>query len=117
MVLKMSLRYQPQIIIKPYKKKKKKKKLRKWLLGVLIIGFILSLSIYLLLSFIIKKELKEIENLKKENKYFKKEIQKLSKSDIFYEEILRTQYGYIKRGEKVFIYSPYYNKIQKEKVE
>ncbi len=72
------------------------------------------MSIYLLLSFIIKRELKEINNIKSENKYFKWEIQKLSKSDIFYEEILRTRYGYIKKGEKIFLYSPYYYKSQKE---
>lgn len=112
----MNTKYQPQIVIKPYKKKKKKKKIRKFLLGVLIIGLILSLSVYLLLSVMVRKELREIENLKKENKYFKGEIQKLSKSDIFYEEILRTKYGYIKKGEKIFLYSPYYYKIQKEKV-
>ncbi len=111
----MGVRYQPQIVIKPYKKRRKK--IRKWLIGILIIGFILTLSIYLGLNFMVKREMKEIEEIRKENSYFKKEIQKLSNSDTPYEEILRTKYGYIKKGEKIIIYSPFYyknNKIREE---
>lgn len=104
----MISRYQPQIIIKPYKKRKKR--IKKWLIGILIIGFILTLSIYLGLNFIVKRELKEIEEIKKENNYFRKKIQKLSNSNASYEEILRTKYGYIKKGEKIIIYSPLYYK-------
>jgi len=111
----MISRYQPQIIIKPYKKRRKR--IRKWLIGILIIGFILTLSIYLGLNFIVKKELKEIEEIKKENNYFRKEIQKLSNSDTSYEEILRTKYGYIKKGEKIIIYSPFYYKNNKMREE
>uniref|UniRef100_A0A7V5N0A3 Septum formation initiator family protein n=1 Tax=Thermodesulfobacterium geofontis TaxID=1295609 RepID=A0A7V5N0A3_9BACT len=97
------------IVIKPYKKKRKKRK--KWFLGILIIGFIFTLSIYLILSFMVKREMKKIEEIKKENRYYRKEIQKLSNSDMPYEELLRTRYGYIRKGEKIIIYSPhYYNK-------
>jgi len=95
-----------QIIIKPYKKRRKKRK--RWFLGILIIGLVLTLSIYLILSFMVKREMKKIEEIKKENRYYRKEIQKLSNSDMPYEELLRTRYGYIKKGEKIIIYSPYY---------
>uniref|UniRef100_A0A7V6CE91 Septum formation initiator family protein n=1 Tax=Thermodesulfobacterium geofontis TaxID=1295609 RepID=A0A7V6CE91_9BACT len=95
-----------QIIIKPYKKRRKKRK--KWFLGILIIGLVLTLSIYLILSFMVKREMKKIEEIEKENRYYRKEIQKLSNSDMPYEELLRTRYGYIKKGEKIIIYSPYY---------
>ena len=97
-----------QIIIKPYKKKRKRRK--KWFIGILIIVIIFTLSTYLILSFMVKREIKKIEEIQKENRYYKKEIQKLSNSDISYEELLRTKYGYIKKGEKIVIYSPYYNK-------
>lgn len=99
-------RYQSQIIIKLHKKKKKKKK--KWFIGILLIGFIFTISIYLVLSFMVKREIKEIEEIERENKYLRKEIQKFSNLDIPYEELLRTKYGYIREGEKVIIYSPYY---------
>jgi len=102
----MLKRRKSQIIIRPYKKKRKKRK--KWFLGILIIGVILTFSIYLILSFMVKREMKKIEEIKKENRYYRKEIQKLSNSDIPYEELLRTRYGYIRKGEKVIIYSPYY---------
>ncbi|PMP66720.1 MAG: hypothetical protein C0190_04990 [Thermodesulfobacterium geofontis] len=100
----MLKRRETTILIKPYKKKRKKRK--KLFIGILIIGAILTFSLYLILSFMVKRELKKIEEIEKENKYYRKEIQKLSNSDIPYEEILRTKYGYIKKGEKVIIYSP-----------
>lgn len=98
-------KYQSQIVIKPHKKKKKKKK---WFIGILLIGFIFTFSIYLLLSFMVKREMKTIEEMERENNYLRKEIQKFSNSNIPYEELLRTKYGYIKEGEKIIIYSPYY---------
>jgi len=104
-------RYQPQIVIKPKRKKRKKRK--RWFLAVLLIAVFLTISIYLGLNFMIKREMKEIEEIRKENSYFKKEIQKLSNSDTPYEEILRTKYGYIKKGEKIIIYSPFYYKNNK----
>lgn len=103
------------ILIKPYKKKRKKRK--GLFIGVLIIGAILTLSIYLIFSFMVKREMKKIEEIKKENRYYRKEIQKMSNSDTPYEEILRTKYGYIKRDEKVIIYSPYYYKSNEIKEE
>ncbi len=108
-------KYQPQIIIKPsYKKKKKKKKL---LGGVLLISIILAFFIYLGLNFMIRREIRKIEDIKRENKYLRKRIQKLSSSDIPYEELLRTKYGYIKKGEKLIIYSPYYYKKHVRRIE
>jgi len=108
----MLKRYQSQIIIKPYKKKRKKK--RKWFIGILLIGIIFTISIYLVLNFMVKREMRQIEEIEKENRYLRKEIQKLSSSDVPYEELLRTKYGYIKEGEKIIIYSPYYYKRQTE---
>ncbi len=94
---------QPQIVIKPYKKKVKKK--RKLIIGILFICLILSISIYLFLSWIVKKEYKELERLKKENSFLKREIKELVSSNSSYEKILRTKYGFIKEGEKIIIYS------------
>ncbi len=108
-------KYQPQIVIKPsYKKKKNKKKLFG---SVLFIGIILAFFIYLGLNFMIRSEIKKIEDIRKENKYLKESIQELSSSDIPYEELLRTKYGYIKKGEKLIIYSPYYYKKHERRVE
>lgn len=95
---------QPQIILKPYKKKTKKKK-RKLIIGILLFCLILSVSIYLFLSWVIKKEHQEIEKLKRENSFLRKEIKNLINSNSSYEKILRTQYGFIKEGEKILIYS------------
>ena len=109
----MLSKHKSQIIIKPYKKKTKKRK--KWFLGILIIVIIFTFSTYLILSFMVKREMKKIEEIQKENRYYKKEIQKLSNSDIPYEELLRTKYGYIKKGEKIVIYSPYYYNKNEDK--
>lgn len=95
---------QPQIIIKPYKKRVKRSR-KKLLIGILFIFLILSLSIYLFLSWMIKKEYKELEKLKRENSFLKKEIKELVSSNSSYERILRTKYGFIKDGEKIVIYS------------
>lgn len=111
----MLKRRETKILIKPYKKKRKKRK--KWFIGILIIGTILTLSLYLVLSFMVKREMKKIEEIEKENRYYRKEIQKLSNSDMPYEEILRTKYGYIKKGEKIIIYSSNFkNNEMKEEV-
>ncbi|MDF2954224.1 MAG: hypothetical protein OD816_001469 [Thermodesulfobacterium sp.] len=104
----MGVRYQPQIVIKPKRKKRRKRK--KWFLAILLIAVFLTFSIYLGLSFMVKREMSKIEEIEKENRYLREKIQKFSTSDIPYEELLRTKYGYIKRGEKIIIYSPYYYK-------
>lgn len=95
---------QPQIIVKPYKKKTKKKR-KRLVIGILIVCLVLSISIYLFLSWMVKKEQREIEKIKKENSFLRKEIKELVSSNSSYEKILRTQYGFIKDGEKILIYS------------
>lgn len=109
----MGVKYQPQIVIKPKRKKRRKRK--KWFLAILLIAVFLTFSIYLGLSFMVKREMNKIEEIEKENRYLREKIQKFSTSDIPYEELLRTKYGYIKRGEKIIIYSPYYYKNSKIK--
>ncbi|WP_168194227.1 septum formation initiator family protein [Thermodesulfobacterium sp. TA1] len=102
----------PQIFIRPYSKKKKSK-LKKFFFTLLLVLLGLTFSTFLTLNFLIKRELAEIENLKKENTYYEGEIKKLTSNDEPYEEILRTKYGYIKEGEKIIIYS--INPTQEEK--
>ena len=104
--------YQPKIIIKPYQKRKKSWK--KVLLGILLVSFVITLSVYLGLSFLVNKEVRNISELRQENNYLKKEIKKLKTSDEAYEEILRTKYGYIKNGEKIIVYSHSIKRIKKK---
>lgn len=98
------LKKEPVIILKPYSKKKKKRKIKKVLLTLMVVLIGLGFSFLLFLNYLIKKELKQIENLKSENLYYEEKIKRLSSSDEVYEEILRTKYGYIKPGEKIIIY-------------
>jgi cell division protein FtsB len=93
-----------QIIIKPYSKRKKKKRLRRILLGMLTALVFVILTIYIFLSWLIKKEGKELEKLRSENQILKTEIKKFQSSDLAYEEFLRVKMGYIKNGEKVIQY-------------
>lgn len=104
----MVVKYKPQIIIKS--KKNKRKKIKKWFKIVLTAGVIFVFFIYLGLNLMVKREMSKIEEIEKENNFLRKQVQKFSTSDIPYEELLRTRYGYIKEGEKIIIYSPYYNK-------
>ena len=99
------------IIIKP--KPKRKKRIRKLLLFGLLILVLLTTSIYFYLSWRIKKELKDIEDLKIKNEQLRQEIKQLQSSESNYEELIRRRLGYIKDGEKVFIY--YENKAQERR--
>ncbi len=104
----------PRILIKPYKKKKKNR-FKYVLMGFLFFGFLLSLSFYLWISWLVKREASEIEQIKKNNAYLRREIHKYLSSDRYYEEILRTKYGFIKEGEKIFVYSePLFKKSMKK---
>ena len=108
-------RKRSEIIVRPYKRKKKKSRFRYVLMGLFLFGFFVSLSLYLWISWLVKKESADIEKIKKENSYLKREIQKCLSSDKYYEEILRTRYGFIRDGEKLFIYSePLLKKSRKE---
>lgn len=98
----------PQIIIKPYKKNKKNEKIKKVLISIFSVVLFLCIIVYLWLSWVIKREIKDLQRLEKENRYLKEEIRKLANSDKAYEEILRTEYGFIKDGEKLIIYSTTY---------
>jgi len=99
------------IIIKP--KPKRKKRIRKLLLFGLLIFVLLTTSMYFYLSWRIKKELKDIEDLKVKNEQIRQEIKQLQSSESNYEELIRRRLGYIKDGEKVFIY--YENKAQERR--
>jgi len=99
------------IIIKP--KPKRKKRIRKLLLFGLLILVLLTTSMYFYLSWRIKKELKDIEDLKIKNEQMRQEIKQLQSSESNYEELIRRRLGYIKDGEKVFIY--YENKAQERR--
>ncbi|WP_028841121.1 FtsB family cell division protein [Thermodesulfobacterium hveragerdense] len=94
----------PQIYIKPYAKKKKSR-FKKVFFTLLLVLLGLTCSVFLTLNFLIKKEMEEVEKLKRENVYYEGEIKRLTSSDEPYEEILRTKYGYIKEGERIIIYS------------
>ncbi len=48
---------------------------------------------------------KEIAYLKEENKRLAFYIQNLKTSDKFFEEFLRRKFGYIRKGEKIYVYS------------
>ena len=99
------------IIVKP--KPKRKKRIRKLLLFGLLILVLLTTSMYFYLSWRIKKELKDIEDLKIKNEQLRQEIKQLQSSESYYEELIRRRLGYIKDGEKVFIY--YENKAQERR--
>ncbi len=90
------------ILIKP--KSKRKRKIRRiFLLGILIL-LILTSGLYFYLGWKIKKELKEIEELKLKNEQIRQEIKLLQSSESYYEELIRRRLGYIRDGEKIFVY-------------
>lgn len=99
------MKKEPSIYIKPYSKKKKKKRIKRILLVVLSVLVFFTLTIYLLLHWLIKKESKELEKLKLDNQMLRSEIKKYQSSEQAYEELLRTKLGFIKDGEKIIIYS------------
>ncbi len=94
----------PQIVIKPYSKKRKKKTWRRYFLVIFTFLIFFTVSIYLFLSWLVKKEKTELERLKYENQKIRSEIKKFQSSQEAYEEYIRTRLGYIKDGEKIIIY-------------
>jgi cell division protein FtsB len=99
------------IIIKP--KPKRKKRIRRLLLFGLLILVLLTTFMYFYLSWRIKKELKDIEDLKIKNEQIRQEITQLQSSESNYEELIRRRLGYIRDGEKIFIY--YQNKAKERR--
>ncbi|MFZ8831546.1 MAG: FtsB family cell division protein [Thermodesulfobacteriaceae bacterium] len=99
------------VIIKP--KPKKKKRIRRFLLFGLLILVLLTTFMYFYFSWRIKKELKDIEDLKIKNEQIRQEIKQLQSSESNYEELIRRRLGYIRDGEKIFIY--YQNKAQERR--
>jgi len=99
------------VIIKP--KPKKKKRIRRFLLFGLLILVLLTTFMYFYFSWRIKKELKDIEDLKIKNEQIRQEIKQLQSSESNYEELIRRRLGYIRDGEKIFIY--YENKAQERR--
>jgi len=99
------------IIIKP--KPKRKKRIRRLLLFGLLILVLLTTFMYFYLSWRIKKELKDIEDLKIKNEQIRQEIIQLQSNESNYEELIRRRLGYIRDGEKIFIY--YQNKAQERR--
>jgi len=82
------------------------------LFGLLIL-VLLTTFMYFYLSWRIKKELKDIEDLKIKNEQIRQEIKQLQSSESNYEELIRRRLGYIRDGEKIFIY--YQNKAQERR--
>lgn len=99
------MKKQPQIIIKPYKRKKKKKRLKRYFLVILTFLIFFTLSLYFLLSWLVKKESGELEKQRLNNQILRSEIKRFQSSNEAYEEYIRTKMGYIKEGEKLIIYS------------
>ena len=98
-----------------YKKKRKSRGKLFYIFRILLcLCFIFSVSFYLWLSYLIKKEKAEIKRLEKENEVLQMQIKKFLTSDKYYEEFLRTEFAYIKKGEKLFIYSDYLFKKHKK---
>ena len=98
-----------------YKKKRKSKGKFFYIFRILLcLFFIFSVSFYLWLHYLIKKEESEIKRLKKENEVLQMQVKKFLTSDKYYEELLRTEFAYIKKGEKLFIYSDYLFKKHKK---
>lgn len=79
----------------------------------LLILVLLTTFMYFYLSWRIKKELKDIEDLKIKNEQIRQEITQLQSSESNYEELIRRRLGYIRDGEKIFIY--YQNKAQERR--
>jgi len=82
------------------------------LFGLLIL-VLLTTFMYFYLSWRIKKELKDIEDLKIKNEQIRQEIIQLQSNESNYEELIRRRLGYIRDGEKIFIY--YQNKAQERR--
>ncbi len=96
--------HKPKVVITPYGKRKKRKKYRRILLFSLFIFLFFTLGAYLFLSWLIKKESKDLEKIRLENQKLRGEIKKFQSSDKAYEEVLRVKMGYIAEGEKIIIY-------------
>ena len=79
----------------------------------LLILVLLTTFMYFYFSWRIKKELKDIEDLKIKNEQIRQEIKQLQSSESNYEELIRRRLGYIRDGEKIFIY--YQNKAQERR--
>ncbi|MFN3406151.1 MAG: FtsB family cell division protein [Caldimicrobium sp.] len=97
--------FKPKVYVTPYSKRKKKKKIKRYALFFFVFLIFLTLSTYLFLSWMIKRESKELERIQTENQRLRSEIKKYQNSDKTYEEFLRVQMGYIEEGEKIIIYA------------
>lgn len=98
------MKKQPQIVIKPYSRKRKKKGWRRYFIVILTFFIFFTVSVYLFLSWLIKKEKTELERLRYENQKLRSEIKRFQSSQEAYEEYIRTRLGYIRDGEKIIIY-------------
>ncbi|MFN3567573.1 MAG: FtsB family cell division protein [Caldimicrobium sp.] len=97
--------FKPKVYVIPYAKRKKKKKFKRYAIFFLFFLLFLTLSIYLFLNWMIKKESEELEMIQKENQRLRSKIKKYQSSDTAYEEFLRVMMGYIGEGEKIIIYA------------
>ena len=79
----------------------------------LLILVLLTTFMYFYFSWRIKKELKDIEDLKIKNEQIRQEIKQFQSSESNYEELIRRRLGYIRDGEMIFIY--YENKAQERR--
>jgi cell division protein FtsB len=56
----------------------------------------------------IKKVNTEIQKLEKENTFLMREMERLQKDDKYLEDVVRTKYGFLREGEKLYM-------VEKEK--
>ncbi|MFN3920964.1 MAG: FtsB family cell division protein [Caldimicrobium sp.] len=96
--------FKPKIVLTPYHKRKKKKKYKRIFIFILFFFVFFALGAYFLLSWIIRKESKDLERLRLENQKLKTEVREFQSSDKAYEEYLRVKMGYIAEGEKIILY-------------
>jgi len=94
---------QKEILIRPYQRKKKKRVKRILLLGLTIL-VLFTVTFYLFLNWVIKKETSELEKIRTKNQSLKSEIKRFQSSKEAYEELLRVRMGYIREGEKIINY-------------
>jgi len=78
-------------------------------LTILIIALLLSIIFYeggllnyIMMKIELAKIVKKTEVIEKENKILSQEIERLKKDENYLEEVVRTKYGLVREGEKLY---------------
>lgn len=96
--------FKPKVVITPYNKRKRRRKYKRIFMVVIFVFVFITLGAYLFLSWLIKKESKDLEKIRLENQKLRTEVREFQSSDKAYEEFLRVKMGYIAEGEKIILY-------------